>query len=149
MQEKRVEMTHNFTASTIPACSIHVYPAPVQNVHWQQKFRVVYKTPLPTYWSARKTINWRTHSFCAHVCVCVVCVCVCVFDVQGIQYYDYMIIIFQVLIFTLLLILQSVACSPLSERYSAIEMTANVLLLLYYYLFMGAYSFPLPFSVSL
>ena len=41
------------------------------------------------------------HSFCAPLCVCALCGC----DVQKIQYYDYMIIIFQVLMFTLLSIL--------------------------------------------
>ena len=40
-----------------------------------------------------------------------------------IQYYDYVFIIFEVLMYTFLLISQSAVCSPLSVRYGAVEMT--------------------------
>ena len=65
---------------------------------------------------------------CVCVCVwCVVCVCVCVCGVvcgmQGIQYYDYMMIIFEVLMSTFTLICKAVS-SPLSVRFGTIEKTA-------------------------
>ena len=44
-----------------------------------------------------------------------------------IQYYDYVFIIFEVLMYTFLLILQSAGCSPLLVRYGAIEMTALII----------------------
>ena len=57
---------------------------------------------------------------CANACVCVcVCACmhacthVCQCNVQGLQYFDYIIIIFDVLMYTFLLILQTTICSAL------------------------------------
>ena len=44
-----------------------------------------------------------------------------------IQYYDYVFIIFEVLMYTFLLILQSAVCSPLSVRYGAVEMTTHII----------------------
>ena len=44
-----------------------------------------------------------------------------------IQYYDYVFIIFEVLMYTFLLILPSAVCSPLSVRYGAVEMTTHII----------------------
>ena len=60
---------------------------------------------------------------CVYVSVCVcVCVCVCV---QGIQYFDHIIHYFWGLNVCIIAV-----CSPLSVRYSAVEMTAIIIIII-------------------
>ena len=61
---------------------------------------------------------------CARVCVCTCAGVVCE---ERIQYYDYIIILFEVLMYTCLLNMYSAECSPLSVSYDAMEVTAILL----------------------
>ena len=69
---------------------------------------------------------WGGVSVCA-------CVCVCVFTCAGVVCEEYniltiiIIIIFEVLMSTFLLILSSVVCRPLSTRYGCTEITAVII----------------------
>ena len=57
-----------------------------------------------------------------------VCTCAGLVCDDLIQYYDYKIIIFEVLMSTFLLIVQSPVCSPLLVRYGATELTAIIII---------------------